>query len=27
LLTMRFIIRFYWILQRKGYMEKMNNLP
>jgi len=24
---MRFIRRFYWILERKGYPEKMNNLP
>ena len=24
---MRFINRFYWILERKEYLEEMNNLP
>jgi len=27
LLTMKFIWRFYWILKRKVYLAKMNNLP
>ena len=24
---MKFICRFYWILKRKVYLEKMNKLP
>jgi len=27
LLTMKFIWRFYWIIKRKVYLAKMNNLP
>jgi len=27
LLTMKFMWRFYWILERKVYLTKMNNLP
>ena len=24
---MRLVNRFYWIIERKSYLEKMNNLP